>query len=328
MTVQPLLFLEDVAQLARSEGGRNIWEARHLSRLEPFKHLDLPDLIYVVDFPGRGIGQEFLLGRQICGPRKFLMIREIGHSMVRLFARRFVGRVAQFVILWGGRPLDLLDANPPIFRDEVFDTTYIKLTRVEDTSAPRGWRVVKSSVVGQIWPDPTWLLQEECVASGETLAYFANETLAVHRPRQLFLFPVCASAEGIAAMNTVCRNHGVELIPVLNEAIVQVAAEGVRKPFTDLGLQPRTIVSRTFHSALHYRYQGKPLCWLGDVGDSLYKPVEHLIETVEDMAALDWDFGQEDFSHWPTMTASPEVLDVIAQRWPAVAEMARTQLGV
>jgi hypothetical protein len=319
MGVEPLFFLEDVGELVASRGGRNIWLVRDLSRWAPFGGLELPERIYVVDFPGRGVGQEFLLGRQICGPRKFLMIREIGHSMVRLFVDRFVGRVAQFVILWGGRPLDLLDADPPIFADGLIDTTYIKLTRVEDPSSPRGWRVVRSSVAGQIWRDETWLVMEECIASGETVAYFAEEMLSVHRPERIFLFPVCASAEGLAVMYQTCRRHGVELIPVLNEAIVQVAEVGLHKPYTDLGLLPRTIVTREFFDALARRYQGKPLCWLGDVGDSLYKPLDHLLETLRDMTLLGWDFRAEDFDEWPEVIRGAEFREALAGRFPEVA---------
>src|SRR3989339_1584194 len=296
--MKPKLFLEDVGKISTSVAGKNIWLVEDLHRHELFKGRHLPNKIYVVDFPGRGMGQEFLLSRHICGPLKFLMIQQIGHSMIRLFKNAFVGRVAQFVILWGGRPLDLLAADPPLYEDNLIDTTYIKLTRVEDASVNRGWRVVKSSVVGEFWKDDTWLIMEECIASGKTLKYFVDESFGEHRPKKLFIFPVCASLEGLEGINEVCVKHGVEFIPVLNSAIVQVAEKGVCKPFTDLGLQPLTIVTRNFYKTLSERYQGSPLCWVGDIGDSLYKTHEYMIETLTDMFKLNMDFGKEDFSQW------------------------------
>ena len=107
------IYLEDVGEVVMSRGGKDIWLVKGITKHEAFRGRDLPDKIYVVDFPGRGLGEEFLLSRQACGAEKFLMIKDIGHDMIRLFERMFDGKVAQFVILWGGRPLDLLDANPP-----------------------------------------------------------------------------------------------------------------------------------------------------------------------------------------------------------------------
>lgn len=301
MPVKPELFLEDVGKIVSSTGGKNVWEVKNLSKNPLFKGQNLPKTIYVIDFPGRGIGQEFLLGRHMCGPSKFLMIQGIGHSMIRLFKEHFVGRIAQFVILWGGRPLDLLDANPPLYEADLVDTTYIKLTRVEDKSAPRGWKIVKSSVVGQWWPNDTWLVMEECIASGKTLQYFIDEALQAHRPQKLFLFPVCASADGLEAINEACEKNGVEFVPVLNEAIIEVAKVGVNKPYTDLGLRPKTIITKNFYDQLNTRYQGTSLCWVGDIGDSLYKPFSYLEETLADMIKIGMDLNEEDFSSWPSL---------------------------
>lgn len=296
--MKPELFLEDVGRIVKSTGGKNIWCVENLNQHEIFKGRNLPKSIYVVDYPGRGPGQEFLLGRHLCGPNKFLMIQEIGHSMMHLFKNQFSGRVAQFVILWGGRPLDLLAANPPLYDDHLIDTTYIKLTRIPDPEDPRGWKVIKSSIVGEFWKDKTWLIMEECIASGRTLKHFVDEAFNEHKPEKLFIFPVCASLEGLEGINEVCDNHGVEFVPVLNSAIIQVAEQGVTLPFTDLGLQPKTIVTKDFYNMLHERYQGLPLCFVGDIGDSLYKTHDYMLETLCDMHKLGFDFSKEDFSVW------------------------------
>ena len=318
--MKPKLFLEDVGSLVSATGGKNIWQVNDLGKNPLFKGMSLPEKIYVVDFPGRGVGQEFLLGRHICGPTKFLMIQQIGHDMIRTFKDHFVGRVAQFVILWGGRPLDLLAANPPLFHDHLIDTTYIKLTRVEDSSVERGWRVVESSIVGEYWKDDTWIIMEECIASGNTLKHFVDEAFKKHKPKKLFIFPVCASAEGLESINEICEKHGVEFVPVLNCAIIQVAEEGVCKPFTDLGLQPRTIVTKNFYTALEKRYQGSQICWVGDIGDSLYKVHEYLIETLVDMAKLKLDFSKEEFALWNPAVRSVSFLNKLKKREPEVFE--------
>jgi hypothetical protein len=312
------IFLEDVGEIMMSRGGKDIWLVKGITQHEAFRERSLPERIYVADFPGRGLGEEFLLNRQACGATKFLMIKEVGHEMIRLFERMFDGRVAQFVILWGGRPLDLLDANPPLRRNRLLDTTYIKLTRVEDDSVFRGWNIVESSFVGEWWQDETWIIMEECIASGQTLTYFVEEALQHHRPKKIFLFPVCASLEGLEGIYRICRDHGVELIPVFNAALIEVAEKGVSLPFTDLGLQPRTIVTHHFYQDLHDRYQGTPLCWVGDIGDSIYKPEEHLMETLSDMLAVGMDFDRENFSLWSPIVRSEQFLTQLETSHPEI----------
>jgi hypothetical protein len=302
------IYLEDIGEIVMSRSGKDIWLVKGISQHEAFRGRSLPDKIYVVDFPGRGLGEEFLLSRQACGAEKFLMIKNIGHDMMRLFERMFDGKLAQFVILWGGRPLDLLDANPPLHRGRQPDTTYIKLTRVEDNAVSRGWNIVESSFVGEWWQDETWIIMEECIASGSTLGYFVEEALEHHRPKKIFLFPVCASLEGLEGICTVCNDHGVELIPVYNGALVQVAEKGVTMPFTDLGLQPQTIVTQHLFNDLSERYQGTPLCWVGDIGDSIYKPEDYLLETLSDMLTVGMDFEREDFSLWSPIVRSERFL--------------------
>ena len=321
------IFLEDVGEIVMSRGGRDIWLVKAITQHEAFRGRCLPDKIYVVDFPGRGAGEEFLLNRQACGPEKFLMIKEVGHDMIRLFERMFDGKVAQYVILWGGRPLDLLDANPPLQRSGLLDTTYIKLTRVEDRDGFRGWNIVESSFVGEWWQDDTWIIMEECIASGQTLNYFVEEALRHHRPKKIFLFPVCASLEGLEGIYSICSDHSVELIPVFNGALIEVAEKGVSLPFTDLGLQPRTIVTQHFYQDLKDRYQGTPLCWVGDIGDSIYKPEEHLMETLCDMLAVGMDFEREDFSLWSPIVRSEQFFAGLQDAHPDVFKQVGSYLS-
>jgi hypothetical protein len=97
-----------------------------------------------------------------------------------------------------------------------------------------------------------------------------------------------------------------------------VAEQGVTMPFTDLGLQPRTILTHHFYHDLKDRYQGTPLCWVGDIGDSIYKPEDHLIETFSDMLAVGMDFDREDFSLWSPIMRSEHFLTRFETEHPEV----------
>jgi hypothetical protein len=48
---------------------------------------------------------------------------------------------------------------------------------------------------------------------------------------------------------------------------------------------------------------------VGDIGDSIYKPEDHLLETLSDMLALDMDFDREDFSLWSPIVRSQNFLN-------------------
>jgi hypothetical protein len=68
------------------------------------------------------------------------------------------------------------------------------------------------------------------------------------------------------------------------------------------------IVTRKFYGDLYDRYQGTPLCWVGDIGDSIYKPEQYLMETLEDMLNVGMDPEREDFSLWSPIVRSDHFL--------------------
>jgi hypothetical protein len=47
---------------------------------------------------------------------------------------------------------------------------------------------------------------------------------------------------------------------------------------------------------------------VGDIGDSIYKPEDHLIETLSDMLAVEMDFEREDFSLWSPIVRSDQFI--------------------
>ncbi|MGD9173970.1 MAG: hypothetical protein PVF29_07405, partial [Desulfobacterales bacterium] len=90
--------------------------------------------------------------------------------------------------------------------------------------------------------------------------------------------------------------------------------------------QPRTITTRHFYHDLNDRYQGTPLCWVGDIGDSIYKPEEHLIETLSDMLAVGMDFEREDFSLWSPIVRSAAFLARLENEHPEILSQVRPYL--
>ena len=74
------------------------------------------------------------------------------------------------------------------------------------------------------------------------------------------------------------------------------------------------------------RYQGTPLCWVGDIGDSIYKPEEHLIETLSDMLAVGMDFEREDFSLWSPIVRSAQFLERLENEHSDIFKQVRPYL--
>lgn len=312
------LFLENVGTVEMKESESVLWSIENLGQHESFQGRDIPSKIWVVDSP---MGHQLLLSREMTGPKKFHLIKEVGHTMLRLIKPEFSGRVAQFVILWGGRPLDLLNADPSLFRHRLPDTTYIKLQRkLKDDKSD--FVVEQISMTGKWWEDDTYILLEECTASGATLAGFIQMLLKHHKPKKVIAPPVCGSLEGIERAYRVCRENEIEFVPILNTAIIQVQKMGVKLPLTDLGLQPLTIATKNFIQKAAERYQNTALCWVGDIGDSLYKIDEFLIDTIGDMMKIGMNPEKEDWSKWDPMIFGDKFLAKLERDAPGAYKWA------
>jgi hypothetical protein len=57
---------------------------------------------------------------------------------------------------------------------------------------------------------------------------------------------------------------------------------------------------------------------VGDIGDSIYKPEEHLMETLCDMLAVGMDFEREDFSLWSPIVRSEQFCSRLQDSHPDV----------
>ncbi|MBU1132371.1 hypothetical protein KKC32_03965 [Patescibacteria group bacterium] len=313
------LFLDQITRGIESYHGASLRQL-DLSMHKAFDGGDaVPDELYVVDFPGLGLGQDLLLNRQLCGLPKLLRIQKTAHTMMRTFAlfhpEFFTGSnlsVAQFVIHWGGRPMDLTIANPPLF-PQMIDTCLLKIRRF-----PQGddWRGELQDKIGDWYQDDLYIAAEECSASGASFECFAELAFQNHVPKTLIVFPVCCSLEGIQRLHKVCLKYNVRLIALLNSALIQVNPIGTTLHKTDLGLLPKTVVTREFYDLLDKRYQGTPICWVGDMGESIHKMPKHIRDMLADMRKLQFDPKKENWKLWPTFIREAQFQTELLQKDP------------
>jgi hypothetical protein len=288
-------FLEDVGKLysANPIGSAKVWKV-HL-RNDPA----LPALIYVIESE---VGQRFLLGRETCGRPKFNMIRHLAKSFVELlFEQLKLKKVSQYLILRGAYPFDLQYAmgNAPPFDRFLLPTSFIKLQRVLN---PEGtdWEIRAQNLIGE-YQGETWLIPDTAIASGSTIAFFLRNAFSHYRPKQVYVFTACGSLEGIQRIYGECRKKGVELIPVFSQCIFEVSKAGNLPglPLTDLSVMSEgSITTKEFYGRASDRYQGKRICCIGDIGESLEDPVSYSINTLREMQILGMDPQKENWDAW------------------------------
>lgn len=290
------IFLDDdqltstkMTQIIHAKDSINLWQINNLFEHEKFSDRILPPIMYVADFPGDGIGQEFLLNRQFCGMKKFILMARIAHKMIRLLhtTKQIKGtRRSQFMILWGGFALNLLFAYNPIFT-YMINTTLLNLSRrkIENPPDPDDpFEVDVKEIIGDFWRSDVYYVCEECIASGKSTRKFLDLAFKHHLPETIVLFPVCGSLEGVEKIYKVCQEYNRKLVVIFNSAVIEVAKQdGVDLPYTDLGLRPLTIMTKEFYHRAYQRYQASKICWVGDIGDSVYKVIDHYKETLRHM---------------------------------------------
>ena len=290
------IFLEDVGTPygTTALGHARVWEVRHLKN-DP----TIPSPIYVIESE---TGQEFLLGRHICGRPKFNMIRYLAKSFVDLFFEQLKGKqLSQYLILRGAYPFDLQNpmGNAPPYDVHLLPTGFIKLQRVLN-QAETDWEIHAHSLIGDYQGD-TWLVPDTAIASGSTIAFFLRNGFVVHRPKRVYVITACGSLEGIQRIYRECHKAHVELIPVFHQCIFQVSKEGNLPglPLTDLSVaSPGSITTRDLYAKALDRYQETRMCCVGDIGESLEDPVQYSIHTLWEMQTLGMDPKREAWSIW------------------------------
>jgi hypothetical protein len=290
------IFLEDVGKPygENAIGSTRLWEVCHL-RNDP----TIPPLIYVVE---SGIGQRFLLGREISGRPKFNMIRYIAKSFIDLFLGQLNGKqLSQYLILRGAYPFDLQHAIGAVSPYDLLllPTGFIKLQRVLNPEG-NGWDISGQNLIGEYRGD-TWLIPDTAIASGSTIASFLKNGFAHYLPKEVYVFTACGSLEGVQRIYQECQKKGVNLIPVFSQCIFEVSTSGnlPKLPLTDLSvMSPSSITTRECYEKAFHRYQGKRICSIGDIGESLDDPFQYSIHTLWEMQILGMDPKKEDWNAW------------------------------
>ncbi len=319
------VFLEQVGKPMSSNpiGTIKLWEVRHLRR-DP----TLPPLIYIVESE---VGRRFLLGREMSGRPKFNMIRYIAKSFVELFFEPLkLKKVSQYLILRGAYPFDLQYAigNASPFDQFLLPTSFIKLQRVLGRDGT-DWEIRARELIGEYQGD-TWSIPDTAIASGSTIAFLLRNGFSHHLPRQVYVFTACGSLEGIQRIYHECKKKGVELIPVFSQCLFEVSKTGNLPglPLTDLSvISEGSITTRGFYEEASERYQGKKMCCVGDIGESLEDPISYSINTLREMQILGMDPQKENWEHWTIDVREEEMKKRIHHFDPALFDYFKGILG-
>jgi len=290
------IFLEDVGKPYSSSpiGDARLWEVPDLR-----KDSSIPPFIYVIESE---IGQNFLLGREICGRPKFNMIRYLAKAFVQLFFEKLSGkRLSQYLILRGAYPFDLQCAfgSAPPYDIQLLPTCFIKLQKTLNKEKT-DWEIEGGDFIGKYQGD-CWLVPETAIASGSTVAFFLKNAFKHHLPKQVYVFTTCGSLEGVQRIYRECLLAGVELIPVFSQCLFEVSKVGNLPdlPLTDLPiLNPGSITTKAFYEKAVGRYQGTRMCSAGNVTESLDDPFQYSIHTLWEMQILGMDPKKENWEAW------------------------------
>jgi hypothetical protein len=312
------VFLEQVGKpcSANAHGSARLWEVSGLKGDKP-----IPPLMYVIESE---LGQTFLLGREQSGRPKFNMIRYIGKSFVELFWERLKNQsVSQYLILRGAYPFDLqfpMGGTPPFDRF-LLPTSFIKLQRVLNKEGT-DWEIREQNLIGEYHGD-TWLIPDTAIASGSTIAFFLRKGFSRHLPKQVYVITACGSLGGVQRIHQECATRGVELIPVFTQCIFEVSKQGNLPglPLTDLSVVTEgSITTRSFFEKAVERYQGKRMCCVGDIGESLEDPVPYSIHTLWEMETLGMDPQRENWDNWTIDVRTEEMREKIFEFRPSLLE--------
>ena len=290
------IFLESVGKpySTTALGHARAWEVHHLSN-DPA----LPPLMYIMESE---IGNRFLLGREVSGRLKFNMIRYIAKSFVDLFLEQIKNQdVAQYLFLKNAYPFDLQDAVAAAapFDLLLLPTVFIRVHRIPNQDGTDR-DIQFQDPIGEYRGD-TWLIPIPVIASGLTVASLLRTGFKHHRPKRVYLLTACGSTQGIRRIFGECRKAEVELIPVFSQCIFEVGAAG-NLPGRSLPsltvIHPGSIATESFYKEAAERYQGMPMCCIGNLEDSLNHPVQYTMDTLWEMQVLGMDPTKENWSNW------------------------------
>ncbi len=280
--MQEKIFIEDIAKpySVSPIGNVRIWEIMDLKYDFP-----IPSLIYFID---SDMGQNFLLGREKSGREKFNMIRYIAQSIIPLFIEQLKGStLSQYLFLKDSYPFDLQYAFgcSSYYKNILIPTSFIVIKSYSTTDEYD--LILEGHYCGDTWVIPLPVLNK-----GTRISFFLKKAFLNHIPKKLYLFTLCGSLEGISPIYQECRNNNVVLIPVFSQCIFKNG----NPPFSVLNNS--FITKKDFFTKASNRFQGKPMCSIGNLKDSLYDPIKYSIDTIYEMMTLEMDPDKEDWSSW------------------------------
>jgi hypothetical protein len=92
-------------------------------------------------------------------------------------------------------------------------------------------------------------------------------------------------------------------------------------PLTDLSVVSEgSITTRTFYEKASERYQGKRMCCVGDIGESLEDPVRYSINTLREMEILGMDPLKENWDRWTIDVREKEIKKRISDVSPSLVD--------
>jgi hypothetical protein len=242
-------------------------------------------------------GDDFLLYRKLYGRAKYNLIQKIAKQLFLTVIDELkkYDTYRQFIILRGAYPFDLQKPSRSILSEIMLPTTFLKLQRV--LNKHQEW-IIKESFFNGSWEGEVWLIPDTAIASGSTIAYLLEKGFENYIPKLIVVFTAAGSFYGMRKIATICRQHNVELIAVFSSALFEVSQRGILPdlPYTDLPLLGKgTITTPDLSQRAQDIFQGKKMCSVGDVGDSLENPFNYLINTLREISAWRIDVDNPDW---------------------------------
>lgn len=280
--MQEIQFLEDIA---KPYNVSPIGDVRTWELLNPKYDFPLPSLIYVIDSE---MSQNFLLGREKSGREKFNMIRYLAQSTIPLFIEQLKKKnLSQYLFLKDSYPFDLQYAFgcSSIYKNILVPTSFVVLKH--DTFRDEYDQILIGHYCGD-----TWLIPIPVLSKGLMITHFLKKAFIKHYPKQVYLFTICGSLEGLSPIYRECKKNNVDLIPIFFQCLFKNA----HPPFSVFN--SGSITTKDFFRKASNRFQGKQMCCIGSLEESLYDPVTYSINTLYEMMTLSMDFSKEDWDSW------------------------------
>ena len=115
----------------------------------------------------------------------------------------------------------------------------------------------------------------------------------------------------------------MELIPVFSQCIFEVSKLGnlPSLPLTDLSVMSEgSITTKEFYAKAFDRYQGKRICCVGDIGESLDDPISYSLNTLREMQILGMDPQRENWDDWTVDVREERFRQKVLEFNPALVE--------